>query len=192
MAVRTIQRAAPSSSGRRAGFSMIELMVVLAIVSIFAGMVIPSLGGTFKGALLRGTTRKLVAVLNLAGSLAITTGRVHRVRLDPREGRFWVDARAPSDAADYAPVSNVPGSAGRLDGRIRIEVGAPTEFRDGERAGAVSGAEHEVRAILFRPDGTTEGRPIRLADDEGFVMIVRTHPVTGRIRVIDEGREEAP
>jgi type II secretion system protein H len=179
---------------RRGGFTMVELMVVLIIVSIVAATIVPAFSGTFHGALLRATCRKLTAVLGLAGSLAITTGTTHRVRIDLGEGRFWIEAPASPRETKLVPVTNVPGSAGGWDLRIRVEVRAPDDRETGEPAPPPepSSGEKKALALVFRPDGTAQACELRLSDIEGFVMLLRVHPATGRLQVLDEGREEAP
>ena len=181
---------------RSRGFSLLELVVVVVVLSVVAAMVVPEFSGTYHHALLRGATREAVAVMHLAYSQAVTTGRVHHLCVDTARGRFWLETRALRGDRRFQPVTNVPGSAGRFDPRIRVRIRASGEEAPGPWAGEPAvppeGSAPAAEALVFRPDGTSEARELRLEDEEGFAMVVRVHPATSRVRVIDAGREVTP
>src|SRR6266496_3350704 len=76
---------------RNRGFSLVELIVVLMLIAIMMAMILPEMRGTFGDALLRATARKLVDVVNLASSRAITLNQVHRVWLDRKHTHYHVE-----------------------------------------------------------------------------------------------------
>src|SRR5438093_12258204 len=162
------------------GFTLIELMVVFVLIGIMTAMIIPAMRGTYEDALLRSTSRKLVNVLNLASSRAIAINQLHRVRLDHKNGRYFVERRTEEggEGLEYIPVRDVPGGEGEMDTRISIEFRAPGEGdRSAPEASFVSGddsrKQNRDEVIAFYPDGTAEAGDIVLRDRDGFRLALR-------------------
>jgi type II secretion system protein H len=179
------------------GFSLLELMVVIAIIGVLAAMIVPEVAGSYRAALLRAAGRELASVLGLAHSEAVTSRKPHRLRLELSSGRYTLEAprSAEESPGRYEAVRRLAGASGQIDRRIRITLEAPG---GGERgpAGAASGNESEPRGreevIHFRPDGTADAGELILEDEEGFALSLRIHPITARVEVKDRGREAAP
>src|SRR2546425_471834 len=114
---------------RRRGFTLLELMVVLILIGIMTAIIIPEMKGSFQDALLRSTSRELVNVFNLASSRAVSINQLHRVRLDRNSGRYLIERRAQENeqATGFVPAPEIPGSEGKLDTRISIEIRTPGE-----------------------------------------------------------------
>lgn len=84
-------RPRPLASFRRpAGFSLIELMVVMAIISLAAGFVTPALKGIVNGSTLDSGASRLAGLLNLARNEAIAQHTVVRFAV----ATAWPDAAA--------------------------------------------------------------------------------------------------
>ncbi len=118
-----------SSNARRLGFTLIELIVVIVLIGIMTAMIIPEMQGTYEDALLRSTGRRLVDAFNLAYSQAVTVNQLHRVRLDRKSGRYFVEriAREGEGRSGFITVRDPPGGEGALDTRISIEIRRPDE-----------------------------------------------------------------
>src|SRR6185369_4646570 len=106
------------------GFTLMELMVVLALIGIMTALIIPEMKGTFEDALLRSTGRKLVEIFSLASSRSVTLNEAHRVRLERKTGRYFVEKSGPEGGRgrELVSQSDIPGGQGVLDTRITIEV----------------------------------------------------------------------
>ena len=178
----------------RLGFSLIELMVVVALIGIMAAMIIPQMRGTYEDVLLRATSRELVAVCNTASSRAIGLNQLLRVHLDKSTGKYAIERKVNDRriGAGFVPVRDVPGGEGKLDTRIFIEIRKPGEEvnRAEPDQRAVANAREVPRiqdggAIAFYPDGTADAGEILLQDREGFRLALRINPVTARVRVIE-------
>ncbi|MEO6036730.1 MAG: prepilin-type N-terminal cleavage/methylation domain-containing protein [Verrucomicrobiota bacterium] len=177
-----------------AGFTLLELMVVLVLMAIMSAMIVPEMKGSLEDAVLRSTSRDLVSVLNLAYSRAVSVNQVHRVRLDPASGKYFVETRTRG-AQEFSPVRDVSGSEGTLDRRISIQIFASNEDSSPDRNESVnlnptnSFEEPESEnTISFYPDGTADRRDIQLRDRAGFQVALQINPITARVRVVETER----
>jgi len=154
--------------------------------------------GTFQDALLRSTARKLVNVLTLANSSAITTSALHQVQLDPRNGHYRIErsARKQDEPTRATAETEVPGGQGEIDMRISVQVrkadDEPNDDPESEPAATAKGdaakAESES-GIAFYPDGTADGTEILLRDRDGFRLALRINPTTARVQIVEMERE---
>jgi len=179
-------------------FSLIELMVVLALIGIMTALIIPQMKGTFEDVLLRSTGRTLVDAFNLASSRAITIQQPHRVRIDQKAGRFFVQqsSREGEKEGERLSVRDVPGGAGEIDNRITVEVrklGDESAEEPGQESAFVSGDDlrnqKRGQALTFYPDGTADAAEILLKDREGFRLGLKINPVTARVHIMQLERE---
>jgi prepilin-type N-terminal cleavage/methylation domain-containing protein len=80
-----------SSPLRRAaaGFTLIEVLVVVAIMGIFLAVSIPSVLNTMAVRNLENKTREVQTFLQMTKLRAVNTKIIHRVRFYQPEGTFW-------------------------------------------------------------------------------------------------------
>lgn len=114
-----------------AGFTLLELLVVLAILALMVGLVMPVLGHSIERAGLHGATAEIRAALRGASTAAIAEGRMTTFRGDPAGGGYWIDRQYHRLAAGPATPTRVAvAGAGRVSffpwggssgGRIWIE-----------------------------------------------------------------------
>lgn len=92
------------------GFTLVELLIVVVLVGILAGVVIPSLGDmrTYR---LREAARLLAADLEFAQSDSLAHGEQPRtVRFEPAAGRYWIAPVPPRDVPPAgAGLPPIPG-----------------------------------------------------------------------------------
>ena len=179
---------------RSCGFTLIELMVVIVIISILTALMIPEMSGTFQDALLRASSRELINVFDLAYSRAVSLNQVRRVRIDETNGRYLVEKQVQERGQEnFVPADDVPGSHGQLDARIAVEFHPEGEFAADETASLespVAGNSPDEALIVFYPDGTADAGTILLRDREGFRLRLQINPVTARVRVVGMEHEE--
>ena len=85
--------------GPQGGFTLVELLVVLVILGLMAGMSIRGLRTLTKSDL-RASTSRLSGAIRYLFDRASTTGKYHRLVIDVDEGRYWAEV---SDDKFYIP-----------------------------------------------------------------------------------------
>lgn len=140
--------------GTMAGFTLIELAVVLAILGLAAGLVLPSVGRTTDSIRARSEVAAVGAFLRHARELAITGRETHAVRLDP-------DAQALL-----------------LTGRDPKVVKASRVMRPPARIELVSRGAH---IITFMPEGRSSGGAFLVESPGRRVYQVSVDPLSGRV-----------
>lgn len=176
----------------QAGFTLMELMVVLMLLAIVTALILPELTGTHEDALLRSTSRKIIDVCNLANSRAISTSRPQRVQLDGGRGRYRLETisnNRPAEA-ELEPRPRPDAVEGTLDPRITIELRAGVEPAD-HGAHLPPNVEKQPgpsQTISFYPDGTADRCDIVLRDRTGVQLALRINPITARITLNDPVR----
>ena len=132
---------APASLRSSTGVTLLELLIVLALMAIVAGIVLPMFGGPVSTSELRASARQLAAGLRLARSEAVAQRRETFLVLDVAGKRFKVD----SDAKEHA-----------LPSRIELKLFTPQNDL----------VDESVGSIRFFPDGGSNGGRITVASGE--------------------------
>src|SRR5260370_20890812 len=148
----------PPRSDRHSGFTLIEVIVVLAILGLALVLVVGYKPPWSSGLGLKGTAAELASGLRLARSEAIASNRSVVLDLDLIGHRYRVGT----------------GAERRLPGNVSIELLTIA----GEREGAGTGD------IRFNPDGSSTGGRIALGDGRQRLAI-GVDWLTGRISVAD-------
>lgn len=146
--------------GHQPGFTLLELLVVMVILSLLLTTVPPLLSRAIPGTELRGAARELVAGLREARGQAIASGRDVALVLD-LEGRWF----------------QVEGAARKRQLPSAIALRLTTAESETEEEG-------NRGRIRFYPDGSASGGRVTLAR-EGQTRVVEVDWLTGRV-TLDE------
>ncbi len=188
---------------RRRGFTLIEILAVVAILALVAAFVVPNMGG-FRRRALRNEAEQLASQLELARQRAIVTGVPHRVWLGLEQAEYrleWlaVDPEADPELAEpeevdlrgNTPLSLVAPRRRELDyhpipgnfGRLQV-VADPFYFQGVETAeGRITRGEVSVE---FARDGSADYTEIYLEDAQGDQIALDVHPLDERVRIRHE------
>jgi general secretion pathway protein H len=102
-------RWAAGAAARARGFTLIELLVVLIIVGVVLSFAMLSLRGDGQARRIGEETRRLAAVLALAGQEAVLQSREMGVRFSPNGYRFYTFG----DDAQWQPIEDEPAFRAR-------------------------------------------------------------------------------
>jgi type IV fimbrial biogenesis protein FimU len=91
------------------GFTMVELMVALAVFAILAALAMPAFDGAFERSRADTEIESVVRVFNLARLEAINRGQ--NVRVQPSDDGEWASALTVMLDADETVLRNVPALA---------------------------------------------------------------------------------
>lgn len=116
------------ASRRRAGFTLVEILVVIAILGSVAAISVPAFRDSVKPDGLRDGTAQVVRVLERARMTARTAGHPVTVTFDAAAGRFWVDEPALTGRIDLASDATLWSSQPRP--RVRFEPAGPAAADD--------------------------------------------------------------
>ncbi len=141
------------------GVTMLELILVLALMGIIASLVIPMLGSGVSTSELKSSARQLAAGLRLARSEALATRHETFLALDVEQRKF-----------------KVGGDPREFQLPVRSELKLYTAQKD-----LVS---EKVGAIRFYPDGGSTGGRITIASGERKYE-VDVDWLTGRVTIND-------
>jgi type IV fimbrial biogenesis protein FimT len=134
------------------GFTLVELLVVLALVSVFLVMVVPSYGFLMNSSRLAAVTNDLMSTLQLARSEAIKRG----IRVTVcKSGDAMAAAPICSTAANWAQ-----GWLAFVDGGTRgvVDPGDTLLWVHGQIAsGTITPSSNYSRFVSYLPSGASEG-----------------------------------
>ena len=139
---------------RPAGFTLVELIVVMAILAAIVALAAPSFSRTVASARLRAGATEVRATLARARALAVADGRTRSVVFHLDNGAYGLD----NDAALRTLPDPVRWEALRILGERK------------ERGGA---------RVAFFPDGTAEEAEVTVVLPDGGRIRVTVDPLTG-------------
>jgi len=154
------------SDKRIKAFTLVEMLVVLAIIAMLLGLSLPFTSAFGKGLRIKTTARAIVGVLRLARSYAITYRNKYIVRFDVDNNSYWIEDMDGKliDKKYFLPSSvkfSIPGD----------EKKDPISFQDDR--------------IVFYPSGAIEdpGGFITISDKQGGSRTISIIGSTGKISV---------
>ena len=150
----------PGSSGTTAGFTLIELIIVMAIIGLAAGLVGIMIGRGSSSRDLKVFSRDVSTVLRFARNSAVTEKKIYCFVIDREEQAF----RLYSENTDY---SNV---------KLVIDRPFPEEMTM-----TLQDSDDESPHVEFSPRGSSTGGTIEIAHEDGKGYVIRINRITGRI-----------
>ncbi|MDY7022952.1 MAG: prepilin-type N-terminal cleavage/methylation domain-containing protein, partial [Cyanobacteriota bacterium] len=84
---------------KRRAFTLIELIVVLAIIAIIAGAIVPRICGSISAEQLRESAARLAHTAQTCRQLAAATGRDIAVEIDLDRGSYWATIQSDTEGS---------------------------------------------------------------------------------------------
>jgi type II secretion system protein H len=144
-------------------FTLIELILVLALLAMATSLVAPSLSSFFRGRALDSEARQLLALTHAGQSRAISGGFPMLLWIDSQGHTYGLrEETASRDSA--APEADPKAEEFTFEGQLQIEA---------VNASPLPVAGRNLPAIRFLPDGTIDeisARTVRLAAASGETL----------------------
>ena len=160
---------------KKKGFSLIEVVVVLVIISLSVILVAPSLSRFSSTAGLKATTKKLSAILRFYRSEAIHRGRVYRILFDSDLNEVRIRPVVPTEAVEEGvnKEESVPPKIYGIPKGIRI------------REVKVESTEYssDFPTIEFYANGGSNGGTITLDNQDRQGFKIEVNFLTGIVTV---------
>jgi general secretion pathway protein H len=150
--------------GGAAGFTLLEILIVLVIVAMAATLVAPAVESGLRARLVRGAVRRVAGAMRTLQATAVQSGSIQHMVLDP------------------------------LDNAVHVSNGSSIELGDVVALGDIRGGEllpGGVVRVNFYPNGSNTGVDVLLGErgvpaNHGFV--VHADPLVGLVTIVDPAR----
>lgn len=189
-----VQRSA--FNGRSAGFTLIEVILVVVISLILMGVSLPHFANTYKGSKLRSAARTVNRMARYARNMAIMREKTMTVVLDHGTMEIYLGGTA---------VTSTNTADGELDQDVLKRLG----YVEGEASSDNIGIEKEIRRFLpdditvadfdkdyfeeeqqyediyiinYYSDGQSDWFTLEFEDRRGLGVKLESDPISGRIR----------
>lgn len=197
---------APAARARDAAFTLLEILAVVAIFALLAGLALPNFSG-LHARNLKHQARRIVAQIELARQRAIVTGVPHRLFIDIDGAAYRIESLTAEDEADGEGETDemaTDASASSAAGGVSIDLTAPRaaerafrplpgalgrftlldesiEFAGIETTGGwVDGGETFLR---FERDGSVDATTIVIEHESGMSVTLEVLPLADTVRV---------
>lgn len=187
------------------GFSLMEIMLVFAIMAILSSMSMPAMRGFAASRRLHTSARAIVDTLSFARDMAITERTTHLVVFDITGNRFWLassetfDVQDPLTSAGRAPTPPaIPGNQVVVS-RTGGVMGIPQQLQksvtfaglvtntNGTSQQVITGADY----IYFTPTSKAKETEVLLQNTNGNVVSISVEAATGRVSMLKMTPEQA-
>jgi prepilin-type N-terminal cleavage/methylation domain-containing protein len=151
------------------GVTLIEMLIVMALIALVAGMSAPSVSAGLDSLRLRSTSDSIVGFLNTAVARADARQQVVEILISPQEGTITATS---GDHGFYK----------------RLEIVNPIRILSVAPALAVDAQDlNQTRRFLVYPGGTVPKIAIEIGNSKGRRRLVSIDPVTGVPQSVIEG-----
>lgn len=184
----------------RVGVTLLEILLVMAVMVLMAAIAVPILNGTFEGSKLRRAADVVRSDWGRARVQAIRSGTEWAFVYEPGTGRYAIAPYSPyqpptiGNSISAEEQGNFDYGEGMLPIGVRFDQGQATaDTRSialdagGSGGGGADGAGggSGVQTVLFYPDGTSQQMQLRLVNDRDWYVQIELRALTGTASVSD-------
>ena len=157
------------------GFSFIEILVVLVLLSLSAALLAPTFSRLLKSVELKGTVKKVSAILRYCRSEAVHRGNVYRVIFEPETRAIKVESIESSEEKEKeegketkSPAKTYTFPQGIQMKEVKVE---PPQYAS------------DLPSIEFYPSGGSNGGTILFGAEERSGYRIKIHFLTGAVTI---------
>ena len=188
------------------GFTLIEILIVLALIAILSSIAMPSLRGFAASTRLKSTAHAIRDMLIFARDMAITERTSYLVVFDLTANRYWLASSETFNLADPStPVItnsvSVQSAQPTTEGTTALQGTHPSRTnailgipqKPGHNVSLASMITNHnfqtmqidsgVDYVYFSPTGSSEDTVLYLQDQRGQTMSIMVENATGRVRL---------
>ena len=164
---------------KRCGFTLAEVLVVVVIISLLAGLGGGIYVGTYKRMLVEKATRHFVLTAKYARIMAIEKQRQYKIQLDVANNGFYLATTQWDEEAEQTEQIVVKDSYCKP-----VEFEGDVKFEDVQitPTGLETTTNDEEQAIVFSPNGTVQPTVIQIGDGKTHYTI-SISAATGRAKM---------
>lgn len=171
---------------KASGFTLLELLVVLVIISLSSALVVPRLAGSMSNLNLTTACKRVAASLRYAGTRAAAEKIPYSAVFDFQKGgltiadsRYFTEESADAILEDPEKEGYVPKTY-LLPPEVIVEQASRGELK----------ADTGSFEVTFFPSGSCSGGEIILANKHGRRYTLSVDFITGSVRIREGGTEE--
>jgi type II secretion system protein H len=159
------------------GFTLVELVLVMAIIAIVCMIAAPSLGGFARGRTLPNTASQLAATARWCRVQAINDSVRYRLNLNPTAGKWWVTKDDGTDGLTFVEIKHEEmAKEFTVPEGVKFETSLPST--------------EEGTYITFDPAGRTDVAEIHLTYETN-AAVVKCDRSLGSFYVVDPRTQRA-
>ena len=158
----------PSAEARRGGFTLLELVLVMVLVSTVLAMAAPSLRGFLAGRQGAEAAAQVLSLTHLARSRAVTQGRIYRLNIDTETNTYWLTMQ---QAGAFVELGCEHGRRFRFPDSVSVTLELPP-------------ADAQASFVQFYADGRSDQATIGLIGRRGEAFEITCPSASERFRVV--------
>ena len=158
----------------KSGFTLIELVVVIAVISLVSFLAIFSTGDFLSKTRLQSSAENIAATLRRTRRLTITERKEYKVVFDSGTKSYWIEDKD----------GEMQKKGNKLEKNIIFA--DPCLGKWGEGDGIVELDDPDDDGFLFHPEGTAETGSIYLQNEDSKKWYTITIALNGYVRVYPE------
>jgi len=187
------------------GYTLIELLLVIALVSIITTLALPTVSSYFKISL-NSATRELASIIKESYNSTVVSGKVHRIAYDLKKHQYWVEIGPESVLLDtseskekeerrkkFRKDDEKPKQVFALQKMItskKMNLPRGVEFVDIYTEQSEDPIKDGIVYTHIFPHGVTEQALIHLKDTDDHMISLVISPLLGTTKLIERKIEK--
>ena len=184
--MRTVLTRQPRTAGTTTGFTLLELILVMLLISTMLAIAVPSLRGFVANSKQRDAIAQLVALAQFAKARSAADAKVYRLNL--AGSTYWLTMQ---EGESYVPIGTDMGRTFELPSGMHVEAMPAGQQSQQQSSGGTGGSSVVLPAapgnadgVSFYPEGRTDTALFRLTDAAGNVTFIGCSSPAESFRVV--------